>query len=60
MGKIKSALSFTGNVLAAMGEREMQVKNMTQQIVNRAHGVDLVEAEKIARILVDQAEVTWK
>lgn len=60
MNKFKSALKFTGSMLDNMYEQNLKVKEMTQQIMNRSYGVEYAEAEKIARVLVNHAEVNWK
>lgn len=60
MGKIKSALSTAGKVLDTMADRKEKVDQMTHDILRRTNDVDPAEARKIATMLVDRAEVTWK
>jgi hypothetical protein len=59
-GRIKKALSFTGDVLNAMGETNARVNDMTNEIMRRSYGVDADQARKVAQVLVHHAEVTWK
>jgi hypothetical protein len=60
MGKIKSALSTAGKVLDAYADRSLKVNDMTNEIMRRCYDVDADQARKVAAVLVDRAEVTWK
>lgn len=60
MGKFKSAMRTFGQVVDAMYERDQKVKELTQKLLNKTYGVDYDQAEKIARVLLDHAEITWK
>lgn len=60
MGKFKNAMKTLGEVADAYGERNKQIEDMTRELVRRGYDVDPIEAKKIARVLVDSAEVTWK
>lgn len=60
MGKIKNAFDFAGKVLDAKMENDKKVRELTQKLLNKTYGVEYDQAEKIARVLVTQAEITWK
>jgi len=60
MGKLMNALEAVGKVASALGERNMEIDEMTRELMKRSYGVDPIEARKIATVLVDRAEVTWK
>lgn len=60
MDRIKNGLKTLGKMADAYAERNQKIDNMSRELMRRAHGVDPVEARKIAAVLVDRAEVTWK
>lgn len=60
MGALKDIAKAVGNVMDKTYERNQKIDEMTRQIVKRGYGLDPIEAKKVAAILVDQAEVTWK
>lgn len=59
-GKFREAMKTLGEVADAYAKRSQKVEEMTRQIMRRGYGIDPIEAKKIAAILVDHAEVTWK
>jgi hypothetical protein len=61
MGRMKSAFKIAGEVLVAKAEQDAQVKQLTQEILNKSYGVEYDQAEKIARVLISRAEpIVWK
>jgi hypothetical protein len=60
MKRISNALKTLGEVGHALNVRSQKVDRMTTELIRRGYGIDLTQARKIAAILVDQAEVTWK
>jgi hypothetical protein len=59
-GKFKNAMRIAGKTMDAMYDRNRKIDEMNRELMRRAYGVDPVEARKIAAVLVDRAEVTWK
>jgi len=60
MGKIKNALKTLGEVADAYATRSNKIEDMTREIMRRGYGLDPIETKKIATILIDHAEITWK
>jgi uncharacterized protein len=60
MSKIKNGFRILGEIASAYGEHQMKVDTMTNDIMSRTYNVDPAEARKIAEMLVNRAEVTWK
>ena len=60
MGFFKNALNTSLEVAGAVAERQNKVNEMTNILMQKTNGVDVDQAKKIAAVLVDQAEVTWK
>jgi hypothetical protein len=59
-GKVKRVLSAVGEALEGMADYNAQIRDMTWELLKRDRTLDAEQAERIARILVNQAEVTWK
>lgn len=57
---IKNALSFMAEVGNAYVDRDKKVSELASTLVNKTYGVDYDQAKKIAAVLIDQAEITWK
>lgn len=60
MGKIKNAVNILAKAADSYVERNQKIDAMQRELMRRAYDVDAVEARKIAAVLVDRAEVTWK
>lgn len=60
MSKFKNAMKTLGQVASAYADRNAQIEEMTRELSRRSYDVDPVELRKIAAVLVDRAEVTWK
>lgn len=60
MGKIMNALDAVGKAIEHSAELNRRIDKMTSELITRDRTLDLTEARKVARILVTQAEVTWK
>lgn len=60
MSKFKNAMSTLGKVADRMIDRSQEIDKMTNELMRRGYGIELASAKKIATILIDQADVTWK
>lgn len=60
MGKFKTAMNFLGEMAEASYERNQKIDEMTRELMRRGYDLDAIEVRKIARVLVNHAEVTWK
>jgi hypothetical protein len=59
-GKFKNAMKTAGRVLDAYAERDKKVKDLAKTLQFYTYGVDYDQARKIAEVLIDRAEITWK
>lgn len=61
MGKFMNALSTAGKAIEAYADYNQEVRTLTNELMRRTYGLDLDQAEKVARTLINEAnEVTWK
>lgn len=59
-GRFKSALSFIGEMAEATYDHNQKIDEMTRELMRHGYNLDVVEVRKIARVLVNHADVTWK
>jgi hypothetical protein len=60
MGKFKETAKIIGKTADALIARNQKIDKMSRELTRRGYGLDPVETRKIAKILVDRADVTWK
>lgn len=60
MGFFKNALTTTLEVADKFAERQNKINELTNILMQKTNGVDVDQARKIAAVLTDQAEITWK
>lgn len=60
MKRIKNTLRYIGEMAEVYAKQEQQVKELTYKLMSKTHGLEADQAEKVARVLVSQAELTWK
>jgi hypothetical protein len=60
MGRFKETAKTIGKVADALIQRNQKIDEMSRELTRRGYGLDPVEARKVAKVLVDRAEVTWK
>ena len=60
MGKFKDTMKFIGDTASAWSEHENKVNELTDELMKRTYNADREDVKKVARVLITQAEVTWK
>lgn len=60
MGRFKTAMKVLGEISDAHYVQQKKVDDMTRELSRRCYGADPIEVRKIATVLVNHAEVTWK
>lgn len=60
MNKFKSAMKIVGKVLDTAIEDQKKINDMTDILMQKSWGVEREQAKKIARVLIQEADVTWK
>jgi len=60
MGKIAKAFDAIAEFGSDYAKYNAKVDDMTHALLRRDHGMDPTQARRAAKVLVTQAEVTWK
>lgn len=57
---IRDILGALGEAAETFAMQEEKVNELTDKLMRKTYGLERDDVKKIARVLVTQAEVTWK